>query len=90
MTIETRKVTISLPAHLLEFADRFAAQRRTNRSQVISQALAAAQAEEEHRLAVEGYRFYAGESVDFAQASAQAVSQAIASISPEAASGEAW
>ncbi|MBI3960294.1 MAG: hypothetical protein HY328_15890, partial [Chloroflexi bacterium] len=45
MAVETRKVTISLPAHLLEFADRLAAQIKTNRSQVISQALAAAQAQ---------------------------------------------
>lgn len=68
MTVETRKVTISLPIELLEFADRFAAQRKTNRSQVISQALATVQALEEERLAAEGYRFYADEAVDFAQA----------------------
>jgi len=90
MTTDTRKVTISLPTHLLEFADHLAAQIKSNRSQVISQALAAAQAQEEERLAVAGYRFYASESVDFAQASAQASTQAFRASSGEVADGEAW
>ncbi|RLT38385.1 MAG: hypothetical protein DWI57_12110 [Chloroflexi bacterium] len=90
MTVETRKVTISLPTHLLEFADSLAAQVKTNRSQVISQALAAAQAQEEERLAIEGYRFYASESVDFAQAAVTANAEAFAAASAEVSDGEAW
>jgi mRNA-degrading endonuclease toxin of MazEF toxin-antitoxin module len=41
MTTEVRKVTISLPAHLVDFADQLAVRVRTSRSQVISQALVA-------------------------------------------------
>lgn len=42
------KVSISLPRHLLEFADQVAAQSGTDRSKVIQQAL------EEKRLEMEG------------------------------------
>lgn len=90
MTVETRKVTISLPVNLLDFADRLAVQVKTNRSQVISQALAAVQAQEEARLAAEGYRFYANESLDFAQITASASAEAFASASPEVTDGQAW
>lgn len=90
MTTEVRKVTISLPAHLVDFADQLAVRVRTSRSQVISQALAAVQAQEEERLAMEGYRFYAGESVEFAQASAPVVAAAIAPLATEAGNGETW
>ena len=77
-SISTRKITISLPQDLVEFADRAAHQADISRSQVISQALAEAKARNERRLAEEGYRFYAGESVEFAQASALAVAEATA------------
>jgi len=77
-SISTRKITISLPQDLVEFADRAAHQADISRSQVISQALAEAKARNERRLAEEGYRFYAGESVEFAQASARAVAEATA------------
>jgi len=90
MTVGIRKVTISLPIHLLDFADRYATQRKTNRSQIISQALAVAQAQEEERLAVEGYRFYAAEAIDFAQATDQITSEAFALSAGEVANGEAW
>ena len=90
MAVETRKVTISLPVHLLDFADRLAVQVQTNRSQVISQALAAVQAQEEERLAAEGYRFYADESAEFAQITASASAEVFAAGSPEVAHGEAW
>jgi len=90
MTVEIRKVTISLPVNLLDFADRLAAQVKTNRSQVISQALAAVQTQEEERLAAEGYRFYANESLDFAQTTAPASAEAFAAVSPEATDGQAW
>ena len=67
-----RKVTISLPLDLVEYADRAAQQAEISRSQVISQALAEARARVEKRLAEEGYRFYAGESVEFASPDAGA------------------
>jgi len=76
MAVETRKVTISLPVNLLDFADRLAVRVRTNRSQVISQALAAVQAQEEERLAAEGYLFYADESAEFARITASANEEA--------------
>ena len=90
MTVETRKVTISLPTNLLDFADRLAVRVKTNRSQVISQALAAVQSQEEEHLAAEGYRFYANESLEFAQITAPASTEAFAATSSEVADGEAW
>jgi metal-responsive CopG/Arc/MetJ family transcriptional regulator len=77
MTVQYRKITISLPGPLLEYADRRADRTRLSRSQVISEALAEAQALEQARLAAEGYRFYAGEAGEFAEASAQAVAEAL-------------
>ena len=85
MVSEIRKVTISLPGDLLEYADRRAIRTRQSRSQVIGQALAEAQALEQTRLAVEGYRFYANESSEFAEASAPAVAEA---LSPYVGEGE--
>jgi metal-responsive CopG/Arc/MetJ family transcriptional regulator len=77
MTIQYRKITISLPGSLLEYADRRADRARLSRSQVISEALAEAQVVEQTRLAAEGYRFYAGEASEFAEASAKAVAEAL-------------
>jgi len=80
MSIETtsvRKVTISLPSSLVEFADREAARLNTSRSRVIAQALSEIRAEEEERLAAEGYRFYAQEAGEFAEASAAATVEAL-------------
>jgi metal-responsive CopG/Arc/MetJ family transcriptional regulator len=68
-----RKITISLPETLVEFADREAARLSTSRSRVIADVLSQAQAEEEERLAAEGYQFYAQEASEFAKASAAAV-----------------
>ena len=76
-----RKITLSLPQELVEFADRAARQASTSRSQVISQALASAQAQSEKLQAEAGYRFYARESTEFAQASAAAVAEAIMTYS---------
>jgi metal-responsive CopG/Arc/MetJ family transcriptional regulator len=73
-----RKVTISLPDHLVEFADREAARLAISRSRVIALALSEIKAEEEERLAAEGYRFYAQEADEFARASASAVAEALA------------
>jgi metal-responsive CopG/Arc/MetJ family transcriptional regulator len=72
-----RKVTISLPEKLVEFADREAARLGTSRSRVIAQALADIEAQEEARLAAEGYRFYAREANEFAEASATALAEAL-------------
>ena len=83
MTVERRKVTISLPQHLLEFADRLAARANTSRSQVISQALAAAEIREQEQVATAGYRFYADEAVEFADASSHLVAEAIATTPTE-------
>ena len=71
-----RKITISLPDNLVEFTDREAARLGISRSRVIAQALADIKAEEEARLAAEGYRFYAQEASQFAEASAAAIAEA--------------
>jgi|GEM_PF-1028753 len=70
-----RKVTISLPLHLIEFADRQAERLRISRSEIIGRALAQAKAAEAERLAVEGYRFYSQEAGEFAEASARSFAE---------------
>ncbi len=60
------KITISVPADLLAYADAQARRLKTSRSQIISQALAQHKADDEERLAAEGYRFYAEEARAFA------------------------
>lgn len=72
----TRKVTISLPADVLAYADAQAERRNTSRSQVIAQALADLKVAEQEALAAEGYRFYAAEARAFDEASADAVAEA--------------
>lgn len=72
-----RKITISLPSTLVEFADREAARLSISRSRVIARALSEIKAEEEDRLAAEGYQFYAQEASEFAAASATAVAEAL-------------
>lgn len=74
---KVRKITISLPDNLVEFADREAARLSISRSRVIAQALADIRAEEEERLAAEGYRFYAQEASQFAEASSTATAEAL-------------
>ena len=63
-----RKIALSLPDTLVEFADREAARLGTSRSRVIARALCGFKAEEEASLAAEGYRFYAEEAIEFAAA----------------------
>jgi len=75
-TVAIRKVTISLPVDLLEFADQQAIQRGLSRSRLIAEALAELKAREEAQLAAEGYRFYAEEASDFAASSQGAVAEA--------------
>lgn len=67
--VAVRKVTVSLPAELVQFADRLAAIKQLSRSQVMSQALAEVMAREEEQLAAEGYLFYAQEAIEFAAVS---------------------
>jgi metal-responsive CopG/Arc/MetJ family transcriptional regulator len=76
-TTTVNKVTISLPPVLLEFADRQAAQLRISRSEIISRALAQAKTAEEDRLAAEGYRFYAQEASEFAEASTRSFAEVL-------------
>jgi metal-responsive CopG/Arc/MetJ family transcriptional regulator len=72
-----RKITISLPDNLVEFADREAARLSISRSRVIARALSEVKAEEEKQLAAEGYRFYAREASEFAEASTTAMAEAL-------------
>ena len=73
---QMRRITMSLPDDLIEFADREAARRSISRSRVIARALSEIKAEEE-RLAEEGYQFYAQETSRFAEASAATVAEAL-------------
>lgn len=72
-----RKVTVSLPRELIEFADTAAAAMGISRSKVIAEALMAQREREEARLAAEGYRFYAQEASEFAAATISAVSEIV-------------
>lgn len=76
-TYSVRKLTISLPARLADFLDREATRLHVSRSRLVADALREIQAAEEERLAAEGYRFYAQEASDFAQASMGAVAEAL-------------
>lgn len=71
-----RKITISLPDELVEFADDYAKALHTSRSQAIGMALAAVKSRAEERLAADGYRYYAQEANDFADATISAVAEA--------------
>jgi hypothetical protein len=73
------KVTLSISAELISFADAKAARLQRNRSQVVEELLAQDRAREEDELAAEGYRFFNSESVEFAQISLPAVSEALGS-----------
>ena len=58
---------------------------------MISAALAEAEVQEQARLAAEGYRFYAGESREFAEASAQATAEGFVGAPEGEADGrQAW
>ena len=74
-TYPVRKVTVSLPAELAHFVDSEALRLKVSRSKLVADALRDRQVAEEQRLAVEGYRFYAAEASEFAQASAHAVAE---------------
>ena len=76
-TPPVRKITVSLPGSLVEFADREAARLNISRSRLIARALSDIKASEEQRLAAEGYRFYAQEASEFAEASSRAVAESL-------------
>ena len=76
-TPPVRKITISLPGSLVEFADREATRLNISRSRLIARVLADIKASEEKQLAAEGYRFYAQEASEFAEASARAVAESL-------------
>lgn len=71
-----RKVTISLPDDLIEFADQRAQSTGSNRSQVIGWALREVKSRTQAQLAAEGYQFYAQEAGEFAEASSTLVAAA--------------
>jgi metal-responsive CopG/Arc/MetJ family transcriptional regulator len=71
-TYPVRKVTVSLPAELADL------RLKVSRSKLVADALREAQMAEEERLAIEGYRFYAVEAAEFAQASMGAVAEGMA------------
>jgi metal-responsive CopG/Arc/MetJ family transcriptional regulator len=75
-TASVRKVTVSLPENLVEFADQEAARLELSRSALIARVLAESKARYEADLAAEGYRLYAQEASEFAEASARAVAEA--------------
>jgi len=74
-TYPVRKVTVSLPAELADFVDSEALRLKVSRSKLVADALREIQIAEEERLASEGYRFYAVEASEFAQASMGAVAE---------------
>lgn len=76
-TYSVRKLTVSLPAGLADFLDREASRLKVSRSKLVADALREIQVAEEERLAAEGYRFYAREASDFAQASISAVAEVL-------------
>jgi hypothetical protein len=76
-TAPVRKATISLPVDLVDFADREAARLNISRSRLVARALSEIKAAKEERLAAEGYRFYAQEASEFAEASAGTVAEAL-------------
>jgi metal-responsive CopG/Arc/MetJ family transcriptional regulator len=76
-TPPTRKITITLPSSLVEFADREAARLNISRSRLIARVLGEIKATEEQRLAAKGYRFYAQETSVFAEASSRAAAESL-------------
>jgi metal-responsive CopG/Arc/MetJ family transcriptional regulator len=63
---QTRKVTISLPQHLVEYADCRAKERGVSRSQLVAELIEESAARGRDVLAAEGYCFYAQEAEEFA------------------------
>ena len=72
-----KKVTVSLPTHLVDYADRLARERSSSRSAVIAGLLEWRRKHARDVLAQEGYVFYGHEAEDFATASASMVAEAL-------------
>lgn len=72
-----REVTVSLPGDLVLSVDREASRLGLSRSALIARLLRLVRAEIDDQLAAKGYRYYAEESLEFAQASAQAVAETL-------------
>ncbi|MBI4337474.1 MAG: ribbon-helix-helix protein, CopG family [Chloroflexi bacterium] len=73
----TSKVTISLPADLLERLDTLAKERGVSRSGVIAEMLARWMAELEEQSMAEGYMALAGEALAFAEGGVDAAREAL-------------
>ena len=71
-----KKVTVSLPEHLVEFADRLARESSISRSALIAGLLEWRRARARDALAREGYEFYGGEAEEFAASSGRMVAEA--------------
>jgi len=61
-----RKVTVSLPCHLLEYADCKAEELGISRSRLVADLLAGMACRDRDELAAEGYGYYAQEASEFA------------------------
>jgi hypothetical protein len=72
-----RRVTLTLPACLIQYADCKAAELGVSRSQVVADVLSRACTCERNDLAAEGYRFYARDAEEFAADCLCACSQAL-------------
>jgi metal-responsive CopG/Arc/MetJ family transcriptional regulator len=72
-----RKVTVSLPEELVEYADRLANEQSSSRSAVIADLLEWRRSRAKDALAREGYAFYGDASEDFAESTASMVAEAM-------------
>ena len=59
----TARITISLPSHLVELAERMAAERSTNRSRVIADLLEQEETARTEQLMADGYRAMSEENL---------------------------
>jgi metal-responsive CopG/Arc/MetJ family transcriptional regulator len=83
MGASIKKVTISLHAELVDYADALARNLGMSRSAVIQDLLAERRARERDALAREGYRFYSTEASEFDSVSGAAVAEAWSDDRPE-------
>jgi metal-responsive CopG/Arc/MetJ family transcriptional regulator len=68
--VRVTKMTVSIPKHLVDFADELAIERNTSRSKVVSGCLEDLEKKRKQARMEEGYRALAKEHVDFARMSA--------------------
>lgn len=72
-----KKVTVSLPEELVEYADRLALESSSSRSAVIADLLEWRRARVRDALAREGYAFYGDEAEEFAASTGSRVAEAV-------------